>query len=40
MSTQVTLKQAIVFGVGFAIGSSAVAIAVQMLMMMAGMLGR
>jgi hypothetical protein len=40
MTTQVTFKQAIIFGVGFAIGSTAVTIAAQFLMIMAGMLAR
>lgn len=32
-----TLKRGILFGVGFALGSSAVAVVVQVLMMMAGL---
>jgi hypothetical protein len=40
MTTQVTFKQAIIFGVGFAIGSTAVTIAAQLLMVLAGVLAQ
>jgi hypothetical protein len=38
MTTQVTFKQAVIFGVGFALGSSAATVAIQVAILLAGSL--